>query len=187
MCACYLSPPPSPSPSSSPSPSPLPFTHYLFPLPTSPSPPLSSPPPPHSPQVMLTSLPTGSTLTRISDLLYRFTWALPGLGEEEEVSPLQFYARDSLGAVGTFTPRLEVCACESGGECTLEGVANPLADVVIMTCICNLGEPSHVTSKVGHVTNGVSHVTSCVNHVTVSIVTTRVHHVMNVAGHMSIM
>lgn len=72
---------------------------------------------------------------------YESVNSLPSLSLPPQVLPLVFSATDSLGATGTFTLRLEVCACRNGGNCTLEGVVNPSADVVIMNCICPPGNP----------------------------------------------
>ena len=78
-----------------------------------------------------------SELTKLSDgeFVYRIAlFDLPTL----ETSPLVFHANDSRGAVSSFIPSLEVCACINGGECTLDGTEG-IDATVIMNCICPEG------------------------------------------------
>lgn len=49
-----------------------------------------------------------------------------------------FSAVDSQEAVTTYTPRVQVCACQNNGNCTLEG-ATVIDDIIIMNCICSPG------------------------------------------------
>ena len=51
-----------------------------------------------------------------------------------------FSAIDSLEAAVTFSPRLELCACQNEGNCTLDGVISDT--VTIMNCICPPGNQS---------------------------------------------
>ena len=88
-----------------------------------------------------TMFPLGSTMfTPLGEGLFQFTWNLDSLEEDDEIPPLTIYATDSVGAVGTYTPRLEICACQNDGNCTLDGVGNTDAPVVILNCACLPGE-----------------------------------------------
>ena len=77
-------------------------------------------------------LPSDSILEKISDGQYIFTWNLT----ETTNRTLEFIANDTGGAVTVFIPRVEVCPCQNGGNCTLNGVDSDDA-TVNMNCQCN--------------------------------------------------
>ena len=54
---------------------------------------------------------------------------------------LSLFAKDSLNASSVLSPRLEVCACANGGECSLKGLLSTDETTVIMNCICPPGRP----------------------------------------------
>ena len=78
----------------------------------------------------------GTKLEEGPDGLYTFTWTL----DQVENISLRFYAKDSLEAVSAFSVQVYICACENGGNCTLNGVLSSGADSVVMRCECPLGE-----------------------------------------------
>ena len=83
-------------------------------------------------------LPMSSALINKSDGVFEFQLTvqkLPNLS-------LTFFAKDSLNASSTLSPRLEICACANGGECTLEGLLNTDATTEIMNCMCSPGTHS---------------------------------------------
>ena len=70
---------------------------------------------------------------------YTFVWT----PSEVVDAALTFVATDSMGGTATFTPRLEICACQNGGNCTLDGVQNTLSNTIIMACMCTEGTHAH--------------------------------------------
>ena len=48
-------------------------------------------------------------------------------------------ATDSAGTSSQLIPQLLFCACTNGGECTLNGVLDLIAPVVVLACICPEG------------------------------------------------
>ena len=80
-------------------------------------------------------LPENSVLEEITDGEYAFRWNL----QQIATKPLVFIANDTRGAASVFIPTVEVCACSNGGICTLDGVLNNNATVV-MNCLCSDGE-----------------------------------------------
>lgn len=74
----------------------------------------------------------GSVLER-SGTTYTFKWTLAA---PTNASSLVFYANDSLNAVSVLNPRVEMCACQNNGNCTLDGVEPAVNNIVIMTCNC---------------------------------------------------
>ena len=77
-------------------------------------------------------LPSSSTLENTGNGEYIFTWNLT----ETTNRTLEFIANDTRGAATVFIPRVEVCPCQNGGICTLNGVDSDDATVV-MNCQCN--------------------------------------------------
>ena len=77
-------------------------------------------------------LPSDSTLEKISEGEYIFSWNLT----ETTDRTLEFVANDTRGAATVFIPRVEVCPCQNGGICTLNGIDTDDATVV-MNCQCN--------------------------------------------------
>ena len=80
-------------------------------------------------------LPISSELINQGEGVVAFVWAL----QQPTNMSLTFFARDSLNASSTLSPRLEVCACANGGECTLDGVLSTDDNTVIMNCLCTEG------------------------------------------------
>lgn len=78
-----------------------------------------------------------SFLINKSDGVFEFRLTLRELTDLS----LTFFAMDSLNASSTLSPRLEVCACANGGECSLEGLLNTDAATEVMNCICPPGRP----------------------------------------------
>ena len=78
--------------------------------------------------------PAGSNLT-YDQGIYSFTWILQ---QVQNVS-LTFYAVDSLNATSQLTITVLICACQNGGNCTLNGSIDANARSVVMTCKCSKG------------------------------------------------
>ena len=66
---------------------------------------------------------------------YFFSWTV---SEIKDYS-LTFVAVDSMNAVSTLSPRVEICACQNNGSCTLEGTLGTLGNVIDMECECSQG------------------------------------------------
>ena len=84
---------------------------------------------------VLGGLPVFSDLIDNEDGLFTFVWTV----QQPTNISLNFFARDSLNASSTLSPRVEVCACANGGECTLDGLLSTDDSSVIMNCLCNEG------------------------------------------------
>ncbi|XP_064384249.1 uncharacterized protein LOC135333252 isoform X3 [Halichondria panicea] len=82
--------------------------------------------------VQSTALPGRWTLNNVTATDYIFRWSLFEVTSEQ----LVFVSTDSGGSSSTFIPRVEICACVNGGNCTLSGVRNGNATLV-MNCYCN--------------------------------------------------
>ena len=54
-----------------------------------------------------------------------------------DILRLTFMATDSLDFTGTWSPRLEVCACANGGNCTRDSGIPP--HINILSCDCHPG------------------------------------------------
>ena len=80
-------------------------------------------------------LPENSVIEEVTDGEYVFRWNL----QQVTTEPLVFIANDTRGAASVFIPTVEVCACSNGGRCTLDGVLNSNATVV-MNCLCSDGK-----------------------------------------------
>ena len=80
-------------------------------------------------------LPDSSVLENLSEGIFIFRW----IPQEITTKPLVFIASDSRNASRAFTPRVEICACLNGGNCTLEGLLTNNA-TIIMNCQCPQGE-----------------------------------------------
>ena len=80
-------------------------------------------------------LPEDSVLEEVTEEEYVFRWNL----QQVTTEPLVFVANDTRGAASVFIPTVEVCSCSNGGRCTLDGVLNSNATVV-MNCLCTDGE-----------------------------------------------
>ena len=86
-------------------------------------------------------LPSSSTLENTGGGEYIFSWNLTMITNRT----LEFIANDTRGAATVFIPRVEVCPCQNGGICTLNGVDTDDATVV-MNCQCNDCELESATS-----------------------------------------
>ena len=53
--------------------------------------------------------------------------------------PIIIVATDSMNVVSTLSPTIEICACQNGGNCTLDGVLATGQDIIIMLCECPPG------------------------------------------------
>ena len=82
-------------------------------------------------------IPRAGSLTNISNA-FTFSW---NPTTSEDVYGLTFYATDSLGATGILRPKVYVCSCLNGGNCTQEGMFNSTQNVTTMQCNCPAGEP----------------------------------------------
>ena len=79
-------------------------------------------------------IPFGSNLTN-NQGNYTFTWILQ---QVQNVS-LIFYATDSLNATFQLSIPVLICACQNGGNCTLEGPIDTYDKSVVMACNCSKG------------------------------------------------
>ena len=84
---------------------------------------------------VLGGLPISSDLINKGEGMFSFLWAL----QQPTNISLAFFARDSLNASSNLNPRVEVCACANGGECTLDGLLSTDDNTVIMNCLCTEG------------------------------------------------
>ena len=66
---------------------------------------------------------------------YTFSWTV----SEVINYTLMFVAVDPMNAVSTLSPRVEICACQNSGSCTLEGILGTEGNVVDMECECTPG------------------------------------------------
>ena len=91
-----------------------------------------------APSVMLMGdPPAATTLTHVGEGKYEFSWTLQTL--PENVSSLVFVATDSMEAVSTLSPLLEVCACQNDGNCSSDEILSSVHNVIVMDCICHEG------------------------------------------------
>jgi len=65
-----------------------------------------------------------------------FSWTVM----EPSNASVTFVATDSLSATSTLSPRVEMCACQNGGNCTLDGILGIDGNTVIMRCECPPGK-----------------------------------------------
>ena len=80
-------------------------------------------------------VPIGATLMGVHGM-YTFTWTLEG---PLNLS-LTFSAMDSYNVTSLLSVRVEVCACQNGGNCTLDGLVGvALGQSVVMNCVCSKG------------------------------------------------
>ena len=57
---------------------------------------------------------------------------------------VSFVAMDVMNASSLLDPQVLVCACQNGGNCTLEGILDQDADPFIMNCVCTEGMRSSI-------------------------------------------
>ena len=87
-------------------------------------------------------LPANANLTNEGSM-YTLTWFLMSSDLVNFNRTIRITARDSLNASSLLVPQLQVCACSStGGNCTLDGLINIVANPLILTCQCGLGKLS---------------------------------------------
>ena len=80
-------------------------------------------------------LPTNAFLEESNEGHYTLRWS----PTETSNATLTLLATDSLGALSTLTPRVHVCACFNGGNCTLEGVISTDNSTIVLNCDCTEG------------------------------------------------
>ena len=78
--------------------------------------------------------PDAYSLTSNGDT-FTFSWTVTGVIDYS----LMFVAVDSMNAVSTLSPRVEICACQNNGVCTLEGILGTMGNVIDMQCECTPG------------------------------------------------
>lgn len=77
-----------------------------------------------------------ASLTNDTDALeYTFTWTPTQIISR----PVVFVAIDNMGASSVYEPMVQFCECLNGGECTLHGELDQLANPVDLNCICSAG------------------------------------------------
>lgn len=75
--------------------------------------------------------------------MYTLTWLLMSSDLIDFNQTIRITARDSLNASSLLVPQLQICACNSvGGNCTLEGLIDIVANPLILNCECSLGKLS---------------------------------------------
>ena len=83
------------------------------------------------------SAPDGSFLVELGNGKYSYHWTVQDIGNFS----LSIVATDSAGTSSLLVPQLIVCACVNGGQCTLDGVLDTMASIVIQACTCPQGNP----------------------------------------------
>ena len=87
-------------------------------------------------------LPANANLTKEGNE-YTLTWLLMTSDLVNFNQTIRITARDSLNASALLVPQLQICACSStGGNCTLEGLIDVVANPLILNCQCSLGKLS---------------------------------------------
>lgn len=86
---------------------------------------------------VLGGLPADSILTEDPSTsgLYIFTWTLSNPID----TPVTFVASNSMGGFAVHSPRIGICACANGGECSEDGFLGTNNNIVILQCICPEG------------------------------------------------
>ena len=79
-------------------------------------------------------IPRAGNLTNISNA-FTFSW------NPADMYRLTFYATDLLGAIEILRPKVYMCSCLNGGNCTWDGTLNSTQNITIMQCNCSPGEP----------------------------------------------
>ena len=75
-------------------------------------------------------LPFTTLLEESNEGHYTLHWS----PNETPNATLTLLATDSLGALSAFTPKVHVCACFNGGNCTLEGVISTDNSTIVLNC-----------------------------------------------------
>ena len=84
---------------------------------------------------ILGGLPENSNLERTGPSEYIFTWML----NEIVNNTLEFEARDELNATAVHNVQVQICACENGGNCTINGIIGTAAGNILLNCECSEG------------------------------------------------
>ena len=81
------------------------------------------------------SAPDESLVVDEGNGMYSFHWSVKDIANLS----LTIIGTDSAGVSSQLIPQLLVCGCRNGGECTLNGVLDLIAPVVVLACICPEG------------------------------------------------
>ncbi|XP_064385443.1 uncharacterized protein LOC135334236 isoform X4 [Halichondria panicea] len=84
---------------------------------------------------LIGGLPINSTLTvspmnGFSEVTFRWT-----ITEIVDVS-LLFEARDERNAVSVLSVQVQICACDNGGDCTVDGLRSTVGSTLVLNCDC---------------------------------------------------
>ena len=72
---------------------------------------------------------------------FNLTWLLMSSDLIDFNRTIRITARDSLNASSLLVPQIQICACNSeGGNCTLDGLIDIIANPLILNCQCGLGK-----------------------------------------------
>ena len=89
-------------------------------------------------------LPANTELTR-NENVFTLTWEL---ANSQNSRALSFVAYDDLDARASLDPQIQVCACENGGNCTLNGILNSEVNPIILNCECDPGMYKNTITRV---------------------------------------
>ena len=85
-------------------------------------------------------LPPNAELVNVGNT-YNLTWLLMSSDLIDFNRTIRITARDSLNASSLLVPQIQICACNSeGGNCTLDGLIDIIANPLILNCECSLGK-----------------------------------------------
>ena len=82
------------------------------------------------------NFPVAHELQNLANGMFSFVLTLT----EPMLFNLTFEATDSFNASSILRPRLHVCGCQNGGNCTLDNLLNPNAVALVMSCDCPEGK-----------------------------------------------
>ena len=86
-------------------------------------------------------LPPNAELANNSNT-YTLTWLLMSSDLIDFNRTIRITVRDSLNASSLLVPQIQICACDSeGGNCTLNGLIDIIANPLILNCECGPGKP----------------------------------------------
>ena len=86
-------------------------------------------------------LPENANLTNNGSGLYSIRWTFDASALPSFNRTLRIIARDDMNATTLLVPQLQLCACnQMGGNCTLEGLIDTVANPLTLNCECSLGE-----------------------------------------------
>ena len=81
------------------------------------------------------SLPPNTNLNRNGEI-FAFTWSPVDVNQQINVTIIANGERDTTSM---FSPRVQLCGCENGGNCTEVGIADLEASFVLLNCDCPEG------------------------------------------------